>query len=91
MKHVLIYFPRHGNPYEAYENYEKHQENESKRIHVRIAIFLRKVNELLGKKKGGGGCGICGNSFKESISSKNVEELKDLLLLNHDHGIRGFV
>nr|POE61296.1 hypothetical protein CFP56_74108 [Quercus suber] len=53
---------RHGNPYEAYDNYEKHQENESKRIHL----------DRIGLKE-------------------NVEELKDLLLLNHDHGIRGFV
>ena len=43
------------------------------------------------KKEGGGGGGVCGDSFKESVSSKNVEELKDHLLLNHDHGIRGFV
>ena len=43
------------------------------------------------EKKEGGGGGVCGNSFKESVISKTVEELKDHLLLNHDHGIRGFV
>lgn len=52
MKHVLIYFPRHGNPYEAYDNYEKHQENESKRIHVDHNFLKKKF--LLGKKGPGG-------------------------------------